>query len=132
MRTPRSILITMLVALAILAGAWFTYSYRSSRQEEMQIRARYQQIRLALSAGDTNVARSLFAPDIRADAHRNFDRLSQFAKQLGPQSSVRFSSSKAQVCPERIFHYRILPGGHTIEMVKVDGEWFFTGKVHID
>jgi hypothetical protein len=51
---------------------------------------------------------------------------------LGPRSSVRFSSSVAQAYPEGIFHYRILPGGHSPEMVKVDGEWFFTGKVHID
>ncbi len=38
----------------------------------------------------------------------------------------------ARVCPEHIYHYGILPGGHTIDMVNVDGLWFFTGTVHID
>lgn len=132
MRSTRSILITVVVALVILAGGWLTYSYQSCRREETQIRARYQQMRLALSSGDTNTSRSLFAPDFRGGAHRTFDMLDRFAKPLGPQSSVRFSTSRAQVCPERIFHYRVLPGGHTIEMVKVDGEWFFTGEIHID
>jgi hypothetical protein len=131
MRNTHSILMPVL-ALVVLAGAWLTYSYRSGRREEMQIRARYQQMRLALSSGDTNVTRSLFAPDNRGGAHHNFGILDTFMKPLGLQSSVRFSSSKAKVCPERVFHYRVIPGGHTIEMIKVDGEWFFTGAVHVD
>src|SRR5687768_2012093 len=131
MRRPRSIFLAVVVALAVFAGAWFTHSCRSSSSEETRIRALYEQMRLALSAGDTNVARSLFAPEFRGSA-RNFEVLGRFAKQLGPNSSIRFSRSRAQVCPERIFHYHILPGGHTIEMVKIDGEWFFTGDIHID
>jgi hypothetical protein len=131
MRSTRAILIVAL-ALVILAAAWLVYSYRKGSREEAQIRIRYQQMRLALASADTNTARVLFAPELRGGAHGYFGRLETFAKPLGPQSSVRFSASKAQICPERIYHYRVLPGGHTIEMVKVDGQWFFTGKVHVD
>ena len=117
-------------ALLLLAAALLVRSYQSARQQEKQIRERYQQMRVALSAGDTNVARALFAPDFRGGA--NFDMLDRFAKPLGARSTIRFSGSQAVVCPERLFHYRVIPGGHTIEMVKVDGAWFFTGNVNID
>src|SRR3970282_584728 len=40
------------------------------QREEMQIRTRYQQMRLALSLGDTNAARLFFAPELRERAHR--------------------------------------------------------------
>jgi len=42
------------------------------------------------------------------------------------------SGSKALVVPDRVFHWRIIPDGNSIEMIKIDGQWFFTGKVHID
>ncbi|MCW5558514.1 MAG: hypothetical protein KIT22_11875 [Verrucomicrobiae bacterium] len=118
--------------LAILAAAWFVCSYRSPRREETQIRIRYQQMRLALASADTNAAKALYAPEFREGAHRSLGLLGTFAKPLGPQSSVKFWASKAQICPERIYHYRVLPGGHTIEMVKADDQWFFTGNVHVD
>jgi hypothetical protein len=116
----------------VLAITLFVYAFRSTRQEEAKIRARYQQMRTALSSGDTNGVRALFAPDFRGEANRQFDRLLNFAKPLGGLSAVRFSRSRASVCPERISHFGIVPGGHTIEMVKIDGDWFFTGKVSID
>ncbi len=121
----------MALTLVIIA-ALMIYSFRSGRREETQIRTRYEQMRLALSTGDTNAARALFAPEFRGGDHHSLDRLVTFAKPLGRQSSVRFSTARAQVCPERIYHYYLLPGGHTIDMVKVDGRWFFTGNVHID
>jgi hypothetical protein len=121
----------MALAMVILVAA-FVYSYRSGRREEAQIRTRYQQLRIALSSGDTNAARALFAPEFRGRAHHSLGRLVTFAKPLGRQSSVRFSTAKARVCPERIYHYGLPLGGHTIDMIKVDGQWFFTGKVHID
>lgn len=119
-------------ALLLFAAALLVRSYRAARQEEKQIRALYQQMRVALSSGDTKLARALFAPDFRGGAHRSFDMLDRFAKPLGAQAAIRFSRTQALVCPERLFHYLIIPGGHRIEMVKVDGAWFFTGEVHID
>lgn len=58
--------------------------------------------------------------------------LNDFAQPLGPRSSILVLGEDATVWPERTSHYLILPGGNTIKMVKVDGEWFFTGKVSID
>jgi len=132
MRSRRPVFVLAVAALVLFAVVLLVRSYQSARQEEKEIRARYQQMRVALSLGDTNAARVLFAPDSRGGAHRNFDMLDRFAKPLGPGSAIRFSGSQARVCPERLFHYHIIPGGHTIEMVKVDGTWFFTGDVNID
>ena len=132
MRSRRPVFTLAVGALLLLAATLLVRSYQSGRQEEKRIRARYQQMRVALSSGDTNVARSLFAPHFRGGAHRSFVMLDRFAKPLGRQSAIRFSRSQAPVCPERLFHDRIIPGGHTIEMVRVDGQWFFTGKVQID
>jgi hypothetical protein len=89
-------------------------------------------MRHALSLGDTNAARALFTPDRRGAAHHSFDMLGRFAKPLGERSSLSFSGSRATVCPERVFHFGVIPGGNTVEMVRVDGEWFFTGGIHID
>lgn len=130
MRRVPAILVSLM--LLILAAAWMVGLDRSRNRQEAQIRLRYQQMRLALSSGDTNTARSLFAPELRGGAHRTFGVMETFSKPLGPESSVRFKAARAQVCPEPIYHYGALPGGHTIEMVRVDGQWFFTGSVHVD
>lgn len=132
MRSPRPLYMLAIAALLPLAAALIVSSYQSARQEEKQIRARYHQMRVALSSEDTNVARAFFAPDFRGTAHRNFDMLNRFAQPLGLRSLIRFTGYRALICPERLFHYRIIPGGHTIEMIKVDGAWFFTGEVNID
>ena len=132
MRSLRPVFMLVVAALSLLAVVLLVRSYQSAPHEEKEIRARYQQMRVALSQGDTDAARVLFAPDFRGSAHLDFDRLDLFAKPLGPRSTISFSESHARVCPVRLFHYRIIPGGHTIEMVKVDGTWFFTGDVNID
>ena len=119
-------------ALLILAAAFLVYSYVGDDREQAQIRARYAQMSLALSTGDTNTARALLAPPFRPRVDRNLQMLRGFAKPLSPKSSIRVSGLTAFVCPQPIYHYKILPGGHAIEMIKVDGEWFFTGKVRID
>jgi hypothetical protein len=124
--------ILVFLVLLILAAAWIIGLDRSRKLQEAQIRSRYQQMRLALASGDTNTARSLFAPELRGGAHRTFGVMETFSKPLGPESSVRFTAARAQVCPETIYHYGALPGGHTIEMVRVDGQWYFTGSVHVD
>lgn len=119
MHSLRPVFVFAIAALLLLAV--LIPFYQSAHEERNQIRARYQQMRVALSSGDTNLARSLFAPDLRGGAHRSFDMLDRFAKPLSPRSAIRVSGSHAVVCPERLFHYRFIPGGHTVEMVKEDG-----------
>jgi len=88
-------------------------------------------MRIALSARDTNAVLALVAPQMRT-SFDDFSRLDGFAQPLGPRSSIRILGGEATVWPVRTSHYVVLPGGHTVEMVKVDGDWFFTGKVHVD
>ncbi len=130
MRSFRPVFVLGIAALLLLAV--LIPNYQAARGERNRIEVRYQQMRMALSSGNTNLAQSLFAPDLRGGAYRNFDMLDRFARPLSRRSGIRVSGPHAVVCPERLFHYGFIPGGHTVEMVKVDGEWFFTGSVHID
>ena len=98
----------------------------------VEILSRYEELRTALVSANTNAARELFAPELRGGAHRSLALLQTFSKPLGPKSSVARSGSRAQICPERLYHFGVVPGGHTIEMVQVEGDWFFTGAVNID
>lgn len=120
----------LLLVLAMAAGL---FVFRSIRREQSQIRARYQEMRTALSANDTNAALALVAPQYRSgfDGHR-FSMLNNFAQPLGPRSSIIVLRDEAVVWPVRTSHYVVLPGGDTIEMIRAGGDWFFTGKVHID
>ena len=117
----------------VLALAAVLFVDRSIRREQAQIRARYHQMRTALSSNDTNAALALVAPQYRGgfDDYR-FSMLNGFARPLGPRSSIFVFRNEAVVWPVRTSHYLVLPGGHTIGMIRVDGEWFFSGKVHID
>jgi len=133
MHRPGLIVLSAVGLLLVLAMAAGLCVYVTTRREEAQIRARYQQMRMALSSSDTNTALTLVAPQHRSgfDGHR-FTMLNSFAKPLGPRSSIVVLRGEAVVWPERTSHYLVLPGGNTIEMLKVGKEWFFTGKVHID
>ena len=51
--------------LLILTAAFVVYVYAVDDREQVQIRARYTQMSLALSTGDTNTARALIAPQFR-------------------------------------------------------------------
>lgn len=133
MHRPSLIVLSAVGLLLVLSMAVGLFVYRSIRREQSQIRARYKQMRTALSSSDTNAALALVAPQYRSgfDGHR-FSRLSSFAQSLGPRSSIVVLHDEAVVWPVRTSHYVVLPGGHTIEMIRVEGDWFFTGKVHID
>lgn len=123
----------LVVGLWVLGVVGFLMSSASSDPDVKQVRARYAQMRAALSAKDAEAVKLLMAPSSRAGAGEEMiRRLDQFAKTLVPSSSVSISGSQARICPKPVYHFGILPGGDTVEMIKVDGEWFFTGKVHID
>ncbi len=98
------------------------------------IRVRYAALTTALSWGDTNTVLALIAPQYR----KEFDglrlmRLERFAKPLGPNARILVIGSDATVWPSVNRHLcGVLPVGDTVEMTKVAGKWFFTGKVHLD
>ena len=123
-----------IIGLLLVTGlSAVIHSFRSNRREEGQIHARYQQMRMALSSNDTNTAIALIAPDYRSRfGPHEFNLLSGFAQPLGARSSITLFGSSARVCPIRTSHFLVVPGGHTVGMIKVNEEWFFTGEVHID
>ena len=118
----------LLVILAV------EYSPRDAERE--RVRERYQQMRVAVSVGDTNSAAHLLSEDFRRDAPSVASSLSMFARFAKPltwRSSIKLSDRRATICPERIFlSLRWPPTGNRITMVKTNGEWYFTGDIHID
>jgi hypothetical protein len=130
MRSYRPFIFSVVGVLLVLIATSFAHHIRTLLKEGAHIRVRYQQMRIALSLGDTNAARALVAPAFRVEAQ--LGRLATFTKPLGPNSAVRFSNSRATITPERILHYGVFPfGGHKVTMVKIDGEWYFDGGVQI-
>jgi len=76
---------------------------------------------------------------LTAPAYRgNFDgarfmRLDGFAQLWGARSKVLILAGEATVWPKPNWHLcGFVPIGDTVEMTKVSGHWFFTGKVHLD
>lgn len=122
--------VIVVVSLVFTAGG---FALSNLRKERAQVRARYQEMTTALSTGDSTAVLSLIAPSLRSGlSGRYLSTLESFAKPLGPQSSILILGHEAMVWPSRSWHRGIFPRGHTVEMLKIDGTWFFTGEVHID
>jgi hypothetical protein len=123
--------VAALLSLVLLTGGgvFLLHGCLGSSADRVRVRARYEAMEAALRIGDTNAARLLFAPAHRARAQDNFGRLTTFARPLGLKSAISIDGTRATVCPERIFPIGMF--GHTVEMIKVDGEWYFTGKISV-
>lgn len=107
MQRPRLIVLSAVALLLVLALVAVLAISRSIRREQAQIRARYQQMRTALSSSDTNAALALVAPQYRGgfDGYR-FSMLNDFAEALGPRSSIVVLRDEAIVWPVRTSHYQ--------------------------
>jgi hypothetical protein len=133
MKVHRRALGVFAIAMAMGAGALLVRKVSQYRQQEVvTIGLRYTELRAALTNKDTNAARALFAPEFRGGAHRSFDLLAGFAKPMSDISQIRLTSQRAEICPEPMYQNGAYSGGHTIEIVKRDGSWYFTGKHHVD
>jgi len=131
MPNTRTRFLWFIAALVLLVYGGIAWNEQSKGTAvELKIRSRYQQMRSAISAGDTAAAEALFASGLfTAD---KFRMLGTFAKPLRPDARVGISGSEAWVCPVPAYHYGVIPGGDSVEMIAIDGEWYFTGKVSID
>lgn len=104
------------------------------REQGAEIRLRYAQMTAAISADDTNAILALVAPQFR----KEFDdsrlmRMEGIAKPLRSASKVIIIGKDATVWPSPNWYYcGFFPIGDTVEMTRVSGNWFFTGKVHLD
>jgi hypothetical protein len=133
MRRSRQITLSALGLLIVLAIILCALFFDAVGRQRARIRVRYQQMMAALSARDTNAVLALVAPQVRSSFDESeLSRFEGFAKPLGPQSSILVLGGEAIVWPVRTSHYVVLPGGHTVEMIKIGDDWFFTGKVHVD
>jgi hypothetical protein len=124
-------LILLLLGVGLALG-WLGVRWRSHRPELEHVRARYHQMERALATGDTATAQALLAPALRARATQHLAQLTGFVKPLNRRTVVVVSDSTATVCPLLQFHFGVIPGGHSLDLIKLDGEWYFTGAIHID
>jgi hypothetical protein len=125
-------LIIFLVATALAVFLFSVCKNRNAREEEL-IRARYQQMRAAMSSKNTNSIKALFAPAFQSSVNDyHITMLNDFAQPLGSLSSILVIGDEALIWPTRVNRYLVIPGGNTIEMIKVNTNWYFTGKIHID
>ena len=131
MKTTRLIALAFAFLALGLCGL-LLYAVLVSDSESSKVRARYEQMRAAIAAGDTNAAALLIAPAGRAQAQYHFDRLTVFARPLSSKSKVTVKNRAAEVCPDRLYPWiPFITAGHGIEMTNIQGEWFFTGKIAV-
>jgi hypothetical protein len=99
--------------------------------EEPVIRSRYAQLYAALR-DDPAEAKRMFVlyPSDHLDSA--LDRVSAQAHPIGPQFHIDVGLGRAWVRPLGEQRFLILRGGNAIELRKLNGEWYFTGKVSID
>jgi hypothetical protein len=119
------------LAITVIALVSAYLSYRENRGE---IITRYAEIRAALSKADTNAVVALIAPAYRSSFDGAlFFRLDAVAQTLGTSSKVLVFFDDATVWPKPNWYLcGMFPIGDTVEMTKINGHWFFTGKVHLD
>lgn len=130
MRRSRAIILAALgISVAVLACV-----YSFDRPNRAEVCTRYAELRAALSAADTNAVLALIAPTYRPSFDGgSFIRLDAFARPLGAPSKILILGGDATVWPNPNWYLcGVLPIGDTIEMTRVSGHWFFTGKVHLD
>ncbi len=130
MRRSRAITLAALgISVAVLS-----YVYSSDHRNRAEVCARCTELRAALSAADTNAVLALIAPTYRPSFDGgSFMRLDDFARPLGAPSRILILGGDATVWPKPNWYLcGVLPIGDTVEMTRVKGHWFFTGKVHLD
>jgi len=115
--------------LVTAAGMLMLHECLTSSAEHTRVCGRYEAMTAALRVNDTNAAQMLFAPSHRARATDHFGRLTTFARPLGLRSGISITGSRARICPQPIIPRGT--SGHTIEMIQVNGEWFFTGSISV-
>jgi hypothetical protein len=130
-----------LIGFVLLVLLFFNYQVRNSR-ESTAIRIRYQELQNLVSKGEKDKQPMMIAPSHRFPArNRAPSRLTELA--LSKDSIIVVLTDQAWVYPEPQttrypnFVYRFLgdyisPRGRGIELSKVDGQWYFTGSIHID
>ena len=124
----RSYLRTLAFGIAII---WVAARLWYKRVEEPVIRARYAQLYAALRH-DSAEAKRMFMPYGGDNLDSALDRVSAQAHPIGPQFRVDVGLGRAWIRPLGEQRLLVFQGGNAIELKKLNGEWYFTGKVSID
>jgi hypothetical protein len=111
--------------ICVAARLWYKAA------EEPVIRNRYSELYVALR-GNTAEAKRLFALYPGDDLDSALERVTGQAAPIGPQFKVDVGLGRAWVRPRAESRLGVLRGGNAIELKKLNGEWYFTGKVSID
>ena len=103
---------------------------RSRSANRAAICARWTELSAAVTARDTEAERRLVVPTRRGP----YDfRLRDFVSPLGPSPTILIFGDSATIWPNpRSYLYEVIPIGHSFDMIRVDGVWYFTGEVDID
>jgi hypothetical protein len=128
----RRIISLALLVVVLVGGGLLLHGCLGSSADRARIHVRYDALQVALRAGDTNALQLLFAPAHRARAMDHVGRFQTFALPLDHRSGLSIKGARVWVCPRRDFS--LIPFvnfGHTIEMIRVGDEWYFTGRISI-
>jgi hypothetical protein len=124
------VLILLLLAPTSVVGVFLYQKYVVSPEREMVIK-RYDEFRAIAATGNQERIMEFIAPQSRSWAKDRIHVYTNFTVRLDQRSTLSVRSDKATVCPRPQRHFFIIPGGHKVGMVKIDGEWFMD-RIAID
>ena len=129
---PLSIFCVTLLSIVLTFVIW------TRLVEAPAVLARYSEM-LSVISRDSGSARAFLAPVNKLAPATNgseisaLNRLSAFVIPLAGDSEVSVWLGRAWICPApgepKNLWFR---GGHEIELIKVNGDWRFTGRIRVD
>ncbi len=125
-----------LILCLTLAGL-FSWRRHHQNREKAVIIELYGAFKEALASGDDTAIQSFLAPSsyLKKGRTRNLGWI-RGAAPYTSKSDVKIRGDRAWVIPHRIHHrvfgVVIIPGGDAVRLVKVQGNWKFTGGISID
>ena len=103
---------------------------RSRIKDRAAICGRWTELSAAVAAQDTVAMLALVAPARREGFGYG---LRDFVSPLGPSPTILIFGDFATIWPDPdSYLYQVIPIGHSFDMVRVDGVWFFTGEFQIN
>lgn len=121
------------IAAAVLGIAVFlTWAVHRSVVIDRQLQERYKELYAAINSGDDARAAAAVVPGYQGNPVEQADYLKTFVYPFSEKTRFGVSGDKGWVCPSRRYYFYFIPGGNTVDLERHGGQWYFTGKVHID
>ena len=134
MQIKNNYIIALFFLIALILCAWYYWQLNQKDPNFDIVSSKYDEMRRVLANSNTNGYHALIAPNYQLSWRKDqLLKIPDFAKPLTKKSLIRIADNHATICPIPVLYFGLLPwGGHRIELVKEDGQWYFTGRVHID